>query len=86
MGLIVNADDFGRSESVNRAICEAFEKGRVNSTTLMANMPAAKEAYELAKKGGFADKVGIHLNITEGMPMSVMTNGKSHSLLRQIIK
>ncbi len=70
MGLIVNADDFGRSESVNRAICEAFEKGRVNSTTLMANMPAAKEAYELAKKGGFADKVGIHLNITEGMPIS----------------
>ena len=70
MGLIVNADDFGRSESVNRAIYEAFEQGRVNSTTLMANMPAAEEALELAKKGGFADRVGIHLNITEGMPIS----------------
>lgn len=70
MGLIVNADDFGRSESVNRAVCEAFKEGRVNSTTLMANMPAAAEAYELAKEGGFVDKVGIHLNITEGMPIS----------------
>ncbi len=70
MGLIVNADDFGRSESVNRAIYETFEQGRVNSTTLMANMPAAEEALELAKKGGFADRVGIHLNITEGMPIS----------------
>ncbi len=69
MAIIINADDFGLSGSVNAAICEAFEKGLINRTTLMSNMPAAEEAMELAKERGFADKVGIHLNITEGAPL-----------------
>lgn len=70
MPLIVNADDFGKSEEINRAICEAFDKGFINSTTLMVNMPGAGAAYDLARENGFADKVGIHLNITEGMPLT----------------
>ena len=70
MALIVNADDFGKSKDVNRAICEAFENGYITGTTLMANMPGAHEAYELAREGGFADRVGVHLNITEGMPLT----------------
>ena len=36
----------------------------------MANMPGASAAYDLAKQNGFADKVGVHLNITEGMPLT----------------
>ncbi|MCR5356425.1 MAG: ChbG/HpnK family deacetylase [Lachnospiraceae bacterium] len=70
MGLIVNADDFGKSSDINRAVCEAFDSGCITSTTLMANMPGAHEAYELADINGFTDKVGIHLNITEGMPLT----------------
>ena len=70
MALIVNADDFGKNDDVNSAVCEAFEKGYITSTTLMANMPGAGAAYELAKEKGFSDKVGIHLNITEGMPLT----------------
>ena len=34
--LIVNADDFGLSEAVNRAVIEAHEHGIVTSTSLMA--------------------------------------------------
>jgi predicted glycoside hydrolase/deacetylase ChbG (UPF0249 family) len=37
--IIVNADDFGMSAEVNRAIVEAFENNVISSTTLMANMP-----------------------------------------------
>lgn len=70
MPLIVNADDFGKDDDINRAVCEAFEKEYVTSTTLMANMPGAGAAYELARQNGFAGKVGIHLNITEGMPLT----------------
>ncbi len=70
MPLLVNADDLGKNDSVNRAICEAFEKGYITSTTLMANMPAAHDAYRLAQEKGFADRVGVHLNITEGMPLT----------------
>ena len=70
MPFIVNADDFGKNDSVNKAICEAFDRGYVSSTTLMANMPAAEDAYRLAVQKGFTDKVGVHLNITEGMPLT----------------
>ena len=54
------------NESVNAAICEAFEKGLIGRTTLMANMPCAKEAMELARERGFIDKVGLHINLTAG--------------------
>ena len=70
MPLLVNADDFGKDDSVNAAICEAFAKGLIHRTTLMANMPAAGEAMALAKEKGFIDKVGVHLNLTEGHPIT----------------
>ncbi len=70
MGLILNADDYGKSKEVNRAIRECFQKGCINRTTLMVNMPDAKEAVNDAKQDGFADRIGIHLNLTEGMPLT----------------
>lgn len=70
MAIIVNADDFGKNHEVNMAICEAFEKGLIGRTTLMTNMPYAEEAMEMAREGKFADKVGIHLNLTTGKPLS----------------
>jgi predicted glycoside hydrolase/deacetylase ChbG (UPF0249 family) len=68
--LIIAADDFGYSEGVNNAIATAFEEGLISSTTIMANAPAFEHACSLAKKNGFSHKVGIHLNITEGIPLT----------------
>ena len=68
--IIVNADDFGMSGEVNRAIVEGFEKGVISSTTLMANMPGFEEACELARSHNLVGKVGVHLNLTEGRPLS----------------
>src|SRR5215471_5378287 len=61
--LIVNADDFGASAGINRGILEAHERGIVTSTSLMVNMPAAKEAGSLSRH--FPDlSVGLHVNFT----------------------
>lgn len=68
--IIVNADDFGKSESINAAIAECFDKGIIKRTTLMVNMPAADAAVALAKEKGFFEQVGIHLNLTEGRPLT----------------
>lgn len=68
--MIINADDFGYSKSVNKAICDCFEKGLINRTTIMVNMPYTKEAAELAFANGFNDKVGLHINLTEGKALS----------------
>ncbi|MGA2070508.1 MAG: ChbG/HpnK family deacetylase [Sedimentisphaerales bacterium] len=66
--LIINADDFGLCESVNKGIVEAHTKGVLTSTTIMANMPAAGQAVELAKKLPTLG-LGVHLNLTNGKPL-----------------
>lgn len=68
--LIVNADDFGISHEVNEAICECFAKRMISSTTLMVNMPYADEAVRMANEYGFDERVGLHLNLTSGKPLT----------------
>lgn len=68
--LIINADDFGHSTPRNRAIFECFEKCYITQTTLMVNMPGCDEAVKWAHQNGFANKVGLHLNFTEGFPLT----------------
>ena len=68
--IIINADDFGLNTSVNHAIIESFEKGLINSTTIMANMPGFDEAIDLAHKHNIINKTGIHLTLTEGEPLT----------------
>ena len=63
--LIINADDFGFSQGVNKGIVECHVNGVVTSTTLAVNMPFAPEAAQLAK-GLPGLGVGIHLNIVRG--------------------
>ncbi len=68
--IIVNADDFGRSAEVNQAIVEAFHKNVISSATLMTNMPGFQDACELAHRHRLLGKIGVHLNLTEGYPLS----------------
>jgi predicted glycoside hydrolase/deacetylase ChbG (UPF0249 family) len=66
--LIINADDFGLCESVNKGIVDAHTKGVLTSATIMANMPAAEHAVELAKNLTTLG-LGVHLNLTAGKPL-----------------
>ena len=68
--VVINADDFGMSEPVSRDIARCFEAGVISSTTIMANMPFFAGAVALAKGQGFADRVGVHLNLTAGLPLT----------------
>jgi len=67
--LIVNADDFGLTNGVNRAIIEGHTGGAITSATLMANMPAFDAAVRLAKDHPSLG-VGLHFNITQGRPVA----------------
>ena len=68
--IIVNADDFGHSAPRTKAIVECFERGLINRTTLMVNMPDCESAVEESRSNGFSDRVGLHLNFTEGFPLT----------------
>jgi hopanoid biosynthesis associated protein HpnK len=81
--LIVNADDFGLTAGVNRAIVEGNRTGVVTSATLMANAQASAGAIELAKAQPEL-KIGCHVVLIDGAPITAnlptLTNGSSHFL------
>lgn len=63
--LIVNADDFGLSASVNAAVLEAYDRGILTSCSLMVAEPAAADAVRAAReRPGLA--VGLHLVVCCG--------------------
>ena len=62
--LIVNADDFGLSEGVNRGIIEAHEHGIVTSASLMVLKPSASSAAAYSREHPQLD-LGLHLDLGE---------------------
>lgn len=68
MKIIINADDFGLTKSVNKAILNLAEAGSLSSTTVMASLPDAIEARELLKYKNVS--IGLHFNLTQGKPAS----------------
>jgi chitin disaccharide deacetylase len=66
--LIVNADDFGFTAGINRAIVEAHVRGIVTSSTLMANGRAFEDAVGLAKTVPRLS-VGCHVVLIDGEPI-----------------
>lgn len=77
--LVVNADDFGLSQGVNRGIIEAHEGGIVTSTSLMVDEVAANEASAL---NDYKDlSVGLHF-----VALGVEPNSLQGEFERQLIK
>lgn len=75
--LILNADDFGLTSGVNRAIVELHRAGRLTSATLMARAAATEEAIELAHSTPTLG-VGVHVVLVDGEP--VLAAGKISTL------
>ena len=66
--LIVNADDFGLTPGVNRAIVELHQAGVLPSATLMARAAATDEAIEMALANPSLG-VGCHVVLVDGDPV-----------------
>ncbi len=76
--LIVNADDFGHSEGVNRGIAEAHRDGIVTSTSLMVNEAATARAVEIGESHPSLS-IGLHVCITDELarPLVDLTAGRA---------
>jgi hopanoid biosynthesis associated protein HpnK len=66
--LILNADDFGLTSGVNRAILELHHAGVLTSASLMARDEATDEAIELALATPSLG-VGCHVVLVDGEPV-----------------
>src|ERR1017187_7432834 len=67
--LIVNADDFGLTAGVNRAIVDTHIGGVVSAARLMANGPAFEDAVTAARSAPNLS-VGCHVVLVDGTPVS----------------
>lgn len=66
--LILNADDFGLTPGINRAIAELFHAGALTSTTLMPCGPAFDDAVTISRSNPGLG-VGCHIVLTDGSPV-----------------
>lgn len=67
--LIINADDFGLTPGVNRAIAESGACHAITSATIMAKGAAFSEAVALAR-GTPQLKTGCHVVMIDGQPVA----------------
>jgi hopanoid biosynthesis associated protein HpnK len=67
--LIVNADDYGLNENINRGIIRAYSEGIVTSTSVLANGEAFFPGVEALKENPGLG-VGVHLTLVNGRPLS----------------
>lgn len=66
--LIINADGFGFTYGINRAIRECAVAGTVTSTSCVTNFPAISEVRELQDDFPHLS-IGVHFNLTVGRPV-----------------
>lgn len=74
--VIINADDFGLSSSINEGIIRGYREGVITSASFIVNMPGFEDALRLIRKNPELS-VGIHINIIRGLPILSADNLKS---------
>lgn len=70
MKLVVNADDYGLNENQTEAIIKSFEEGIITSATVVVTESEFRRAILRAREEKVFDKIGLHLNLTQGMPLT----------------
>lgn len=70
MEIRINADDFGWDKTCTDAILTCLEKGCIQTTTIMPAGESFSYAVEKITGTPYEDCVGIHLDLTEGTPMT----------------
>ncbi len=70
MKVILNADDFGMTHEANLGIKKALTEGFASQTSVVVNTNYFDEAVDIAERYGFKDRVGLHINLFEGTPLT----------------
>ena len=70
MKLLINADDFGWSETCTQAIMRAFDKKIITTSTMCCNGEAFEYAVDMVSDSAYKQNIGIHFVLTEGVPLT----------------
>ena len=63
------------NSNCTKAITECLCNQWITNTTLMVNMPSTEEAVDVARRNNLLDHIGLHLNFTEGQPLTSRMKG-----------
>ena len=67
---ILNADDFGMTKELNKAVLDGFNNGFLSSASLCANGNAFSAAVNDILPDCQGLGIGVHLNVIEGKPLT----------------
>lgn len=62
--LIINADDYGLTEGINKGIIEGYRKGIIKDMSLIAGGEAYESAVNLARKNNIKN-LGVHIVLSD---------------------
>src|ERR1700712_340864 len=69
--IIINADDFGFSDEINKAITQSVTDLPVKSVSMLVNMEGFQEGVKIMRSDKFqVESLGIHINLTQGFPIT----------------
>lgn len=77
--LIITADDCGLSKANNQYVLDLHERGYVTAASVLTNYPAHRHALEIFRGCKELD-LGVHLNLTDGVPVTQFAPHHSHLL------
>lgn len=76
--VIINADDFGRSQEINEAIIRAHREGVLTSCSLMVSGAAFEQAVELAREN---PRLGVGLHLVTVVGQSILPHTEIPTLV-----
>jgi predicted glycoside hydrolase/deacetylase ChbG (UPF0249 family) len=68
--LIITADDFGFDATVNAAVARGLAQRLVSYASLIVNLDGFDDACRLIRSNQLRERVGLHVNLTEGAPLT----------------
>lgn len=68
--ILINADDFGLSQEANLGIDYCFGRGFISRASLIVNGNHCDDAVNMARMNGYENRIGLHLNLAEGKPLT----------------
>eukprot|EP00906_Rhabdomonas_costata_P023951 RCo034510 len=68
--VIITADDFGVNPYRDEGILRGFQEGLITHASVLVNGENPSSSARLAIQNGLLDRIGLHVNVTEGLPIS----------------
>jgi predicted glycoside hydrolase/deacetylase ChbG (UPF0249 family) len=82
--LIINADDWGRSEKETDVALACFKRGRITSATAMVFMQDSERASRIANEAGLS--LGLHLNLSQNYNGPVLPKAEALAAHKKVVR